>query len=267
LLWFIGFIIGSLMAVIAYRKESLSKSGAVGAIGVGTIIIGGTGWSGFLVLAFFFVTSSGISKWSKREIEASVVAKGDRRDILQVLANGGIASLSALLYSWTDDTLWIIVMASSLAAATSDTWASEIGRLSHSAPRDVFSWKTVEPGTSGAITGLGTWASFFGASLVAIVSIPLLIKVELSVHMLVWLSIVTFSGWIGNWVDTWVGAKWQVRYQCTVCMQVTEKKMHCQQHTKLIRGVSWLDNDSVNACCTLSAGIISGFFYILVTML
>lgn len=194
-------------------------------------------------------------------------SKRDRRDILQVLANGGVAAMGSLLYSWTSDPLWVIVMASSLAAATADTWASEIGRLSRSAPRDVFSWKRVQPGTSGAITGLGTVASIFGAIIAAIVSIPLLMKVELSAHLLIWLSIVIFSGWTGNWVDTWVGAKWQVRYQCTTCMQVTEKKVHCQQPTRQIEGVYWLDNDSVNACCTLSAGIISGFFYILVTML
>jgi uncharacterized protein (TIGR00297 family) len=267
LVWIVGLIVSSFMAVIAYWKGSLSKSGVVGAVGVGTLIIGGTGWAGFLVLAFFFVTSSGISKWSSRIKESCIVEKGNQRDIIQVLANGGIASMAALIYAWTDEPLWIIVMVSSLAAATSDTWASEIGRLSRSVPRDVFTWKRVEPGTSGAITRLGTLASFLGAILTALISIPLLIQVQLSIQMIVLLSVIIFSGWLGNWVDTCVGAKWQIRYQCATCLQVTENKSHCQQPTEQIRGVFWLDNDVVNVSCTLVAGGVSGFLVILMRML
>jgi uncharacterized protein (TIGR00297 family) len=267
LVWIVGLIASSFMAITAYWKDSLSKSGVVGAIGVGTLIIGGTGWAGFLILAFFFVTSSGFSKWSSRDEDSSIVVKGGQRDIIQVLANGGIASVGALLYTLTDDSLWIIVLSSSLAAATSDTWASEIGRLSRSAPRDVFTWKKVKPGTSGAITGLGTLASFLGASLTALVSIPLLIQVQLSIQMIVLLSVITFSGWLGNWVDTWVGAKWQIRYQCATCLQVTENKRHCQQSTKQIRGVFWLDNDMVNVSCTFAAGVVSGIIVVLMRIL
>jgi uncharacterized protein (TIGR00297 family) len=204
---------------------------------------------------------------SGRNEKSGIVEKGNKRDIIQVLANGGIASVAALLYALTDDPLWIIVMVSSLAAATSDTWASEIGRLSRSAPRDIFTWKVVEPGTSGAITGLGTMVSLLGASLTALVSIPLLIQVQLSVEMIVLLSVITFSGWLGNWVDTLIGAKWQIRYQCPTCLQVTEKKWHCQQSTQQIKGVFWLNNDMVNVSCTLMAGVISGFLVVLIRFL
>jgi uncharacterized membrane protein len=72
--------------------------------------------------------------------------------------------------------------------------------------------------------------------------------------MIVLLSVVTFLGWLGNWVDTWVGAKWQILYQCTTCLRVMENKSHCQQPTGKIRGVFWLDNDMVNVSCTLAAG-------------
>jgi uncharacterized protein (TIGR00297 family) len=276
--WFIGFLISTIMAILAYWKNSLSKSGVVGAIIVGTLILGGLGWSGFLVLTFFFVTSSGISKWSKRKkysennrtyhpgVEKGIVVKGDQRDIYQVLANGGVASLGALLYAWTNNPMWIFVFISSLAAATSDTWASEIGRWSRTAPRDVFTWKKTEPGTSGAISGLGTWASFFGAFLATLAAIPLMIIEQISINMFAALIIAAFSGWLGNWADTWVGAKWQVRYQCSSCQQKTEQRTHCRQPTKQVQGIYWLDNDVVNLICTLIAGVLSGFVYVLMPM-
>jgi uncharacterized protein (TIGR00297 family) len=276
--WIIGFLISTIMAAVTYWKKSLTRSGVVGAIIVGTLILSGTGWSGFLVLTFFFVTSSGISKWSKRKkhrgnnrtyhpsVEKDIVAKGDQRDIYQVLANGGVATLGALLYAWTSNPMWIFVFISALAAATSDTWASEIGRWSRTAPRDVFTWKKTEPGTSGAISGLGTWASFLGAFLTALVAIPLMVVEQIPLNMFAMLIVVIFSGWLGNWMDTWIGAKWQVRYQCVSCQQKTEQGIHCQQSTRQIQGISWLDNDIVNLICTLTAGVLSGLVYVLMTI-
>jgi uncharacterized membrane protein len=67
MIWIIGVLISLLMSLLAYWKKSLSKSGAIGAIVVGTLVIGGTGWYGFLVLTFFFVSSSGLSIWSKNK--------------------------------------------------------------------------------------------------------------------------------------------------------------------------------------------------------
>jgi uncharacterized membrane protein len=153
------------------------------------------------------------------------------------------------------------MLASSLAAATSDTWASEIGRWSRKPPRDCFSRKLVEPGISGAISGLGTLASLIGAFLTALVALPLLIFEQVSLQPIMLLIIVSCSGWFGNWVDTWIGAKWQVRYQCNSCQTTTEKKIHCHAFTKKIKGIYWLDNDIVNLICTLSAALFSGIIY------
>jgi uncharacterized protein (TIGR00297 family) len=284
LLWFIGLIISSSMAMISYHKGSLSRSGALGATFVGTAILGGMGWLGFLVLSFFFLTSSGISKWVKRKrIEGDVVAKGDQRDIYQVLANGGIASILALFYYSNPHPIWIVMFASSLVAATSDTWASELGRLSKEEPRDCFTWKKVERGTSGAISMVGTFASLVGAILTAFVASPLFIEYTQSVFPIrneglffvqgihnefsLFIFLVGLSGWLGNWLDTWIGAKWQVLYKCQLCMKHTERQLHCGEMTKQIKGASVLNNDLVNLVCTLGAALISGIVYLLIVQL
>lgn len=271
MIWIIGVIISLFMSLIAYWKDSLSKSGAIGAIIIGTLVIGGTGWYGFLVLTFFFVTSSGLSKWSKRKkglnnkkdyiLKRNIEAKGDQRDLFQVLANGGLAALTALLYAITSYPIWLVMLASSLAAATSDTWASEIGRWSRKPPRDCFSWKLVEPGISGAVSGLGTLASLIGAFFTALVALPLFIFEQVSVQPIMLLLIISCSGWFGNWMDTWIGAKWQVRYQCNLCQTKTEQKIHCHSFTKEVKGIYWIDNDIVNLICTLSAALFSGILF------
>lgn len=271
MIWITGIFTSLLMSLLAYWEKSLSNSGVIGAVVVGTLLIGGTGWYGFLVLTFFFVSSSGLSKWSKRKkasnkkgdniIEKQIEAKGDQRDLFQVIANGGIAAFSALLFTVNAHPIWIIMLASSLAAATSDTWGSEIGRWSRKAPRDCFTWKVVEPGISGAVSGVGTLASLIGAFLTALVALPLLIHEQVTIHPIILLFIITSSGWFGNWVDTWVGAKWQVRYQCNSCQVHTEQKIHCDSFTKQIQGINWVDNDIVNLICTLSAALFSGILY------
>ena len=61
-------------------------------------------------------------------------AKGERRDGLQVLANGWAAGLGALLAPANSALgLWIVTTA--LAAAAADTWATAAGSWSQSDPR------------------------------------------------------------------------------------------------------------------------------------
>lgn len=273
----------AVFAFLAYLKRKLTFGGALGAVGVGTFILAGTGLFGFLVLAFFFISSnildklSSISFWKKRANEQGlsqeqiqenfidqVVKKGDRRDIFQVFANGSISSLSAAGFMLTDHSLWLVVMCAALAAATADTWASELGRRSQSPPIHILTRQRVEPGTSGAITPEGTWASVLGAFLTAVISVPLLFQYEheLSVSWVTACFIIFGTGWFGNWMDTYIGAKWQVLYQCPICKRKTEQELCCVK-TRRSKGRGWINNDVVNTACTASAGVTAALFYLL----
>src|SRR6185503_19506702 len=95
----------------------------------------GLGWRGLLLLLAFFVSST-------------LLSKPTTRNAWQVLANGGVAALAALAGSWA-------AFAGALAAATSDTWASEIGRHSRSLPRLISNGTAVPAGTDGGITVRG----------------------------------------------------------------------------------------------------------------
>ncbi len=76
------------------------------------------------------------------------------------MANGGVAALAALAGSWA-------AFAGALAAATADTWATEIGRYSRKPPRLITTGKPVAAGTDGGMTLVGTVGGIAGAAFMA----------------------------------------------------------------------------------------------------
>lgn len=246
---FIKMVIGLLFILFlsysAWKMKSLSTSGMVGAFLVGSAIFIGFSWEGLILLGCFFVSSSVLGKVkAKRKVDlGDILVKGDQRDIIQVMANGGIPAVVAIIYFFTKDvnsTIFIILFTVSLAAATSDTWASEVGTLSRSKPRMLLTLRKVETGTSGAVSVLGTFAGIAGAlffSAIASITFPLSIK------MVVY---ITIFGFLGNIFDTLLGQTVQIKYKCVVCHKLTEKRMHCQTYGAKTKGYLFLNNDSVN---------------------
>ena len=62
----IGFILGMIVAYLAYRAHSLNTGGAIAATIVGTIVFGLGGWQWAILLLAFFITSSGLSRMFKK---------------------------------------------------------------------------------------------------------------------------------------------------------------------------------------------------------
>ena len=69
--------------------------------------------------------------------------------------------------------------------------------------------------------------------------------------------LVFFFGFIGNVIDTLVGAYFQQVYECGQCGITTEKKNHCQIPTTRIKGFILVDNDMVNFLSGSIAAVIS----------
>src|SRR5947207_14348008 len=99
-----GLLFSSSIGLVAYRRQSLDKSGVLGAIVSGTSIVGMGGWSWGLSLVYFFVSSSLLSSFRARQkamVASDKFSKGSRRDHLQVAANGGLATFFALCYGFS----------------------------------------------------------------------------------------------------------------------------------------------------------------------
>jgi uncharacterized protein (TIGR00297 family) len=224
------------------RLHSLSTSGSLAAVVTGTAVFAGFGVRGLIVLGVFFATSSLWSKYksaSKAALEEKL-AKGSARDWRQVFANGGAAAVFSLLYIFQPNLFWLIGFSVCIASANSDTWASEIGPLSKKNPLLIRSFKRVEPGTSGAISLLGSVAATGGSLLIAVIS-TWFFSLPISYGMIIFLF-----GFIGNMIDTIIGAFYQQLYICSHCKIETEKRSHCGAKTIKIKGLSFVDNDMVN---------------------
>src|SRR5579875_3389596 len=97
----LGLVFSCIIALLARRRRSLTRGGAAGTVAVGTAIFGMGGWSWGLSLIYFFVSSTLFSHYREREkarAAADKFSKGSERDIGQVAANGGLATLLALAY-------------------------------------------------------------------------------------------------------------------------------------------------------------------------
>ncbi|MGA8532529.1 MAG: DUF92 domain-containing protein, partial [Candidatus Tumulicola sp.] len=92
----LGAALAAAVALVAYRVRALSAGGAWAAFAVGALVFGTSGWRGALVLFAFFIPSTLLSRFG-RSHKAAFEGKQGPRDAWQVLANGGIAAICALL--------------------------------------------------------------------------------------------------------------------------------------------------------------------------
>ncbi|MCE4047050.1 MULTISPECIES: DUF92 domain-containing protein [Bacillaceae] len=252
----ISILIILIAVYLAWKEGFLNKSGSIAAFFVGLGIQLGFHYQGFILLGVFFLTSSLLSKY-KKDKKARVEEmheKGSTRDYMQVLANGGAAALVSLFYGWSGSHELIILFAVLLAAANSDTWASEIGPLSKSKPFSLRTFSRAKAGTSGAMSLLGTIAGFFGSLLIGFCAY-LLFPISVNEFLLI-----SLFGFIGNIIDTLLGAYVQAEYQCTVCGAKVEKRVHHAREAKQIKGFSFLNNDAVNILSGVLAACLAALF-------
>ena len=267
---FLGFLFSSMVGLLAYRRRSLSRSGVAGAIVIGTTTVGMGGWSWGLTLIFFFVSSSFFSHFRAREKMVTAedkFSKGSQRDLLQVTANGGVATALALGYALSSErNLQQRLQAGyigALATATADTWATELGVLSSRPPRLITTGKLIAPGTSGGTTLLGTASSATGA--LALGTFYWLLQRRRRKENIVLPFIALVSGLLGSLFDSFLGATLQTMYFCPTCYKETERRIHnCGSKTQFLRGLPWMNNDVVNFLSTLFGAVVAMLLAILI---
>jgi len=251
----IGLLLATAVATLAYRCRTLTPSGAVAAVLVGTIVYtaGAIRWSA--VLLVFFASASLLGRLHRPVANRSdtIEAKSGCRDAVQVLANGGVPAVYCLLSLVDGSPLWPLAFAASVAAATADTWTTELGKRSDSRPVHILTRQPVTRGTSGGVTMVGFAASAGGACVVATAA-TLAMGTGMS-----FLAVVAVAGFVGAGVDSLLGATLQEQRFCPWCQTSTEQPVHirCGSPTTVITGMRGLNNDWVNAAASLSAGLLA----------
>ncbi len=252
----LAFSISAIIVALALWRGSLSTSGAAGALIVGTLIFAMGGWIWGILLGIFFVTSSLFSHFKEEEKKglAEKFDKGHRRDVGQVLANGGLGAVVAVANFGAPSDSWFVFFLGVMATVTADTWATELGTLARRPPRLITTGRVVEVGTSGGVSPLGTIVSLTGGLVIGLAAgllaggynyLPLLLAGA-------------FGGLGGSLFDSLLGATVQRIYYCDICQKETERRLHRGAHiTRPLRGWWWLNNDLVNFISSVIGGSLA----------
>lgn len=250
-----ALLVAGTLAVLARRARALSEGGALAAAVVGTCVVL-AGWAWALLLLVFFVSSTALSRWRAAEREAltaGMIAKPGERDAMQVLANGGIFALAALGSAVLEGTHLAALGAGALAAATADTWSTEIGTVRGGAPRHLVRGTPLPPGASGGVTRVGTAAAVAGALVIAALAALTGLRVPFVP--------VVAGGVAGAFADSLLGATLQERRWCSACGLPTERQVHrCGTPTEHRGGILGLDNDLVNLASVTLGGLVAWLF-------
>ena len=226
-------------ACISFLARKLTFSAAITGFVCSLVIYYGTGYSGVCCLAVFFISGTLATAWGRRKKQV-LERPGDsaQRKYGQVLANGGSATFFAFLALFFPGCINIcsVMLAASLASATSDTLSSELGMLYGKRFYNCLTWKKEPSGLDGVVSLEGTLAGLLGAALIAIVYCIAKQVEETEQSYDYSFLIILFAGLAGNLMDSVFGA-------------TLERKQI-------------LNNDGVNFITTLIAAGIAGLFYL-----
>jgi len=246
----VGFAGAAAFSLAARRARALSPSGAIAATAVGGTVVTGSGIRGGGMLITFFITSTLLGRLPAGEhLEQR---RGRERDAVQVMANGGVAAILALLSSFSRERTRSLLLAGfggALATAAADTWATEIGSRSGTQPRSIVTCQPTTPGASGGVTVTGLAASAVATTLIAqLASAP---NASTAHHPSPRAIAIALGGFTGALIDSLLGATVQEVRFCDTCLVETEEPLHCcGTQTRVLRGARWCDNDMVNAIAT-----------------
>ena len=167
LIYFV-LLAGVVLSIVTHKLTV--RAALLGGV-VGLLVFKGSGYSGLVMLASFFILGSGatgLGLKKKQEIGAADENKG-RRTPGQVIANGGVAALLGAIAWYKPASAHIIqlMMAGSLAAATADTLSSELGTLLGRRFYNIITLKKDQPGLDGVVSIEGTLIGAAGAAIIA----------------------------------------------------------------------------------------------------
>jgi len=251
-------IISVLMACALFKWNWLTISGALMAWFLAFVVVFLAKWSIF-PLVTFLVLGSLAGKIRANAKEGGDAKQGKARDHWQVLANGGIFMLLAMLafmneLGWLDSFLGIhtevlrfsetchLLALISLSVSCADTLSSDFGRVWGGSPRNIITGKRMIKGVSGGVTGAGFVGALLGAVSIAIfVFWTELLSLGSSVSAF-WL--IAFFGFIGSILDSVLGVLFQAKYLDDSGNQVDSSDTG---RRSMAAGYRWVTNDVVNA--------------------
>ncbi|MFY9200360.1 MAG: TIGR00297 family protein, partial [Methanosarcina flavescens] len=199
------------LGVLAYRAKIADVSALLSAALLGVLIIVFSDLSWFLLLLTFFILGGGFTryKYAYKESIGIAQAKNGIRSYENVFSNSTAALVLAVAYGVFPEHSLPITYAymGTVATATGDTLASEIGTTAKGRPRMITTLKPSEPGADGAVSLLGEFAAILGSAVIGILAYLL----GVSDNFILTVLVTTAGGFFGTNIDSLLGATLQKR--------------------------------------------------------
>tara|TARA_B100000700_G_C14987674_1_gene829669 strand:- start:37 stop:789 length:753 start_codon:yes stop_codon:yes gene_type:complete len=235
--WSLALLINaSLISIAQFFLPLLTPLGWINSGILGVILWGCLGWRGWIGVVIYFtlgslVTRIGYKRKKSKGLEESRL-RGGRRGPENVWGSAATGAAIAILVKLgiASQAILLLCFSASFTTKLADTFGSEIGQCYGKKSFLITSLRSVAPGTDGAISLEGTFASLFGAILMSISFFFIGFIPE--ANLIVLISIVAFLSTI---IESYIGA-------------TVQKKL------------SWLSNELVNFFQTTIAAL---FTYIL----
>lgn len=209
-----GLGLSLLIAYLAFFLNWITLDATKSAVILGTITFGFGGIWPAVALIFFFLTSSLVTRKKRLDgiANGSVPLRSEdpyhnsRRDGYQVWANGFWVAAFCLAWFQFELDFLLIAVYGAIAAATADTWATELGSRKKGRTRLITTFKKVDPGTDGGISFKGTLASAIGS--MAVASLLLIMPEPYDINIAVTVAV---AGFMGSIADSYLGAIFQTK--------------------------------------------------------
>jgi uncharacterized protein (TIGR00297 family) len=242
----LGIIGAAVIAVISYHRRSLDRSGAAAAFFIGSTIFICGGPEGAAILLTFFIGGTLIS-----------YGEHPKRTARQVLANGSVPA-AALLAMTFDQSLrepMTLIFLGSLATASADTFATEIGMRYGGRVYNVITFRPMQRGLSGGVTLTGIGASLGGAMLIAVAAAIVLPlgSTLCGLYLTNTIIVVTIAGICGSLIDSFIGAALQAKYRSTDGAVIETAKPGAER----ISGLAMIGNNATNFIASVWGGLLA----------
>ena len=158
----LGFLL--FFTFFSIKSKALDRNGVLIANSVGLIVFLLGGLTNFLAITVFFL----IAEVSTRYSGIKTDIKHSKRTTGNIIGNSAAAIIALFLTGFVGPVLAGIGFYSAVSAALADTVSSEIGLTSKKKPVLITNFKSVAPGTDGAITLKGTIAGVTAAIVIAV---------------------------------------------------------------------------------------------------
>lgn len=223
-------------------KKLLTLSGIINAWILGVLIWGSLGWQGYLIVGFYFLVGSGVTRIKIKQKEAEGIAekRSGARGAENVWGSALIAAFCALgILIFKDSYIQSLLMLGYIAnfsTKLSDTTASEIGKAYGKSTFLITTLKPVPRGTEGAVSLEGTLAGIFASLIISLLGFAV--------------NLINFQGVIISVIAAFLATTMESLIGATLQAKIT-----------------WLSNELVNIINTLIGAICAIMLMILINQI